>query len=415
MRSLQLPRFGQIMERGVLTEWCVSEGDTFRTGDALYEVETEKSSLTVEAKFDGIVARRMVDEGTEVPVGAVLALCWEPGEEQDPEVLERAARSIGGPGEGDTGEESSESKPAGQGGVTSGDNLPAGTPNGTEGRVRPLASPRVRRLAEQYRVDIAHVTGTGPDGLITEADVKRAASAGHQQDAVDPRADVTVIRPTNVQRTMAEVMRRSWSEIPQFVQTRHFDAGNLVSLRRRFRDMGQDVSFTDLIVYVAARVIRDHPLVNAEFRADGILAYREVNMAVAIETPAGLVTPVLRSAHAHTLGEISDRIRDLADRARGGRLVPADFDGATITLSNLGMFGVEWGTPIINPPQSTVIFVGALRDRLVLRSGAPVAIPEMALSIAFDHRVIDGATAARFTAALCSALQEPDALVPETA
>ena len=207
---------------------------------------------------------------------------------------------------------------------------------------------------------------------------------------------------------MAEAMRRSWANIPQFVQTMHFNAAGLQRARERAREMGQRLTYTDLIVAVAARVIPEHPLVNAEYRPDGVRTFRHVNLAIAIETPAGLVTPIVHRAETLALSATAERIRDLASRARDGGLTPADFDSATISLSNLGMFGVEWGTPLINPPQSAVIFVGAMTERLTLVEGHVVAVPEIALSIAYDHRVVDGATGARFTAALAGALADPD-------
>lgn len=385
MQYLYLPRFGQIMEQGTIVAWHVKEGDSFDTGDVLYEVETEKTVVAYEATFSGTVARLLVAEGDEVPVGTVLAVCWEPGETPDPQRLEAAIREVRGQGTAPAAEK------------------------------RPQISPRARRLAEQHGLDYTAIQGTGPGGIITEADIRRALDeAGSQagDEKEEPgQVPATVIKQTPVQRAMARAMGRSWAEIPQFVQSKRFNAAKLLELRGRLNDSGGAanlrVTLTDLIVYLAARVVARHPLVNATYRDGDVITYKHVNMAIAVETEAGLVTPVLKNAETLSLQETVAGIRELVDRAQRGSLTPGDTQGGTISLSNLGMLGVEWGTPIINPPQSCVIFVGALHDRLLLIDGTPKAVPAITLSIAFDHRVLDGATAARFTSALCEALEEP--------
>ena len=392
MRLLQLPRFGQIMERGTILKWHVADGAAFKTGDVLYEVETEKTTVTVEATFDGVLARRLVPEDENVPVGTILAVCWEAGEEPDPAALERAVHAAAAP------------------------------QAGTTGAAGPRITPRAKRLAEKHGLDYAALTGSGPGGIIQEADVRAALErAGLERRGAAPAATEgegagarggNVLRQTSVQRAMAAAMQRSWNEIPQFVQTRSFDALKLVELREELKAAGRSIGFTDLIAHVAARVVPDHPLVNATYRGDGeVVVHPDVELAVAVETERGLLAPVLHKAQALTLEQTAAALRELTSRARAGTLRPEQAQGGTISLSNLGMFGIEWGTPIINPPQSCVIFVGALRERLVLRDGRPVAMPVAALSIGFDHRVLDGATAARFTADLCAALEDPGAVV----
>ncbi|HEY8450511.1 MAG TPA: dihydrolipoamide acetyltransferase family protein [Bacillota bacterium] len=431
MRFLQLPRFGQIMERGTILAWHVAEGQAFRTGDVIYEVETEKTTVTVEATFDGVLARRLVPEGEEVPVGAVLALCWEPGERQDPAALERALAEAKGARGGDGAAVAATLGAVAQGTAAQGEAAAQGppTPEGAAARhpaaTRPRITPRARRLAEEHGIDYTGLQGSGPGGIIQEEDI-RAILAGRTgtalsqppgRDRVAPATPAPLagegaagrfIRQTPVQQAMAAAMERSWREIPQFVQTRTFEATKLLALREDLQAGGLDVSLTDLIAHVTARVVPEHPLVNATFRGGGeVLVHADVDLAVAMATDRGLVAPVLRRAQTLTLKETMTALRDLAAKARAGTLLLDEARGGTITLSNLGMLGVEWGTPIINPPQSCLVFVGAAREQVALREGRAVAVPVVSLSIAFDHRVLDGATAARFTGALCEALADP--------
>jgi pyruvate dehydrogenase E2 component (dihydrolipoamide acetyltransferase) len=383
------------MQEGTITFWHVSEGDTFDTGDLIYEVETEKSSLGVEAKFDGVLARILVPAGTgsPVPVGTVLALCWDIGEAQDPEVLEQAMADL-------QREAVQETAPA-PGEPVQGKGAPAGVAARPK---RAMAQPRARRLAAELGIEIADVQGTGPGGLITEGDVEDAARA-----KAGPA--YRVIEQTAIQKAMTRAMEQSWREIPQFVQTMRFDASQLLATHATLKESERPVGFTSLVLYLASRVIPEHPLVNAEYRADGMVAYTDVNVAVAIDTPRGLVAPVVQGCQALGLSDIDEAIRGLAERAQANRLVPNDSAGGTITLSNLGMFGVEWGTPLINPPHSAIIFIGAPRERLILADDKVVSVPEIALSIAYDHRVVDGATGARFTVALHDALSAPGQLL----
>lgn len=395
MRTLKLPRFGQIMEEATITFWHVSEGDTFHTGDVLYEVETQKSSLDVEAKFDGVLARILVPAGDRkpIPVGTILALCWDIGEAQDPRTLEQAIRDI-------------KREPVVSPDATPGQVPAAARPQEREARrpQRPKAQPRARRRAAELGIDIGDVRGTGPNDLITLSDVEAAA---------EERAGPTgrVIQQTAIQKAMAQAMEQSWRDVPQFVQTVRFDASELLASHATLKESEEPVGFTSLVMYLAARVIPEHPLVNAEYRPDGIVVYEDVNIAVAIDTPRGLVAPVVKGCQALSLRTADESVRDLVARAGENRLTLDDYAGGTITLSNLGMFGVEWGTPLINPPQSAIIFVGAARERLILSNDGPVNLPEIGLSIAYDHRVVDGATGARFTAALREALSAPAPLL----
>lgn len=428
MRVLQLPRFGQIMERGTIVAWYVVEGQAFRTGDVIYEVETEKTTITVEATFDGILAHRLVQEGEEVPVGAVLALCWEPGEQHDPAALERAIAEVKGGSAGVhaatvTSSASSlpkttipEAAPQGMddgGGVSAQHTRdPAHAKAQESVHLRPRITPRARRLAEEHGIDYTNLYGSGPGGVIHEDDIQ--ALLAKRTDVEPSKPSGRVLRQTPVQQAMASAMTRSWRDIPQFVQTRTFSADKLLALRDQLRTGGLNVSLTDLIAHIMSRVVPKHPLVNATFHDQGnVFVYDDVNLAVAVTTDRGLVTPVLRRAQTLTLQQTTSALRDLIVKARAGKLSPDEVSGGTITLSNLGMFGVEWGTPIINPPQSCLVFVGTVREQVVLKDGRATAISVMSLSIAFDHRVLDGATAARFTEALSNALEDPGDVVQQ--
>lgn len=409
MHKVYLPRLGQTMEKGTVQAWMKEEGDSFEVGDVLYEVETEKVVTEVEAKQPGTLARIVVPEGEERPAGTVLAIAADPGEELSEEEIEAAISEA----DGATGEEPAEA-PAEE-------SVEALASSGGEeatshagGKVR--AMPKARSLAREMGVDLATVEGSGRNGSITVGDVRAAADGGRDEgrDETDATEGPRVAERRSLSglgKTMAEVVSRSWREVPQFVQMVELDASALVERRRAEaeRAEGAAPSYTDLFIEAMVGAVGEEPLANASFADEEIVVYRDVNVSLAVATESGLVVPVVRRAQELSLEDLAAATRGVAEKSREGRLTAEDVEGGTITLSNLGMLGVEAGTPMVTAPQAAVVFAGAIIEKPWVVDGKVEIRPALTLSIGYDHRVLDGATAARFTAALRRRLEGPSA------
>lgn len=401
MHNVYLPRLGQTMENGTVQAWMKGEGDSFEVGDVLYEVETEKVVTEVEAKQPGTLARIVVREGEERPAGTVLAIAADPGEELSEEEIENALA------EADAATDKEAAGEVGQEPARTGEEA---APARAGGKVR--AMPKARKLARELGVDLAAVKGTGRNGSITVGDVRAAADGASDGDetgaAGGPR--VAEKQPLSVLgRTMAEVVSRSWREVPQFVQMVELDASALVERRRAEAESaeGASPSYTDLLIEAMVGAVGEEPLANASFaEGEEIVVYRDVNVSMAVATEAGLVVPVVRRAQELSLEELAAATRGVAGKAREGRLAAEDVEGGTTTLSNLGMLGVEAGTPLVTAPQATVVFAGAVVEKPWAVDGKVELRPALTLSIGYDHRVLDGATAARFTTALRRRLEK---------
>lgn len=386
MHTLMLPRLGQTMEAGTIVTWFVQEGQAYEVGDLLYEVETEKNRVEVEAKLPGTIAKLAVPEDEQVPVGALLAVVADPGEQLSDEQVQAALQAT-------AGQEEVEAAVAPATAAAAADR---GQAAGAARRGPARAMPRAKRLAAELGVDLATVVGTGPDGTITEADVRQA---GEQGVAVRERRPVR-----GIAKAQAEQMTRSW-QIPQFSQDVEVDVGNLRQRRARLRDQGVQATVTDLVIDAVVGAVAKVPEVNSTFTGEEIIVYEPVNVSVAVATDAGLVVPVLHDCQAKSLKERAAGLTAIAARARAGALTPEDSTGGTITVSNLGTAGVETGVPLLNAPQACIVFTGATVDKPVVRDGQVTIRPMMHVVIAYDHRVLDGLTASRFTAAVREALE----------
>jgi pyruvate dehydrogenase E2 component (dihydrolipoamide acetyltransferase) len=359
----------------------------------LYEVETEKNQVEVEAKLPGTLAMLAVPEGEQVAVGTLLAVVADPGEDLTDEQVRSALR----PGEGREaqGEPAATPAPAASAATAAAPVAPAtAAPRG--GRRGGRAMPRAKRLAAQLGIDVGALTGTGPDGAVTEADVRAAAKTGV---AIRERR---LLR--GIAKAQAEQMTRS-REIPQFSQDVEVDVGNLRERRARLRDEGIAATVTDLVIDAVVGAVAEVPEANSSFAGEEIVLYEPVNVSVAVATDAGLVVPVLHDCHATDLEARVAALAATAERARAGSMTPEDSAGGTITVSNLGTAGVQTGVPLINAPQACIVFTGATVDKPVVRDGQVTVRPMMHVVIAYDHRILDGVTAARFTAAVREALE----------
>jgi pyruvate dehydrogenase E2 component (dihydrolipoamide acetyltransferase) len=385
-----MPALEMAQETGKIVSWLKQEGDAIAKGEPLLAVETDKAVVEIEATADGVLVGIKSREGDEVPVGVTIAWIVAPGEQPPVEsaIAAPSARKV-------------TERPA----ATSPTPAPAETA-APEGGAR--ISPKARRLAKERGVDIDRIRGTGPDGTITSEDVL-AAEALPAAAAPGGEAPAAL---SAVARLMAERTTQSWTQVPHFFLVRELDAGALLQARERLgpaieASRGVKLTHTDLLVALTARVLTKHPKVNASWAGNAIRLNPHVNISVAMAVTDGVVGAVIPDADRATLADIALQRRDLTERARSGRLRPADLVAGTFTVTNLGMFNVDAFSAIIVPPQAASLAVGRIADRVVPVNGQPGIRPLMTLTLSGDHRVIDGAQAAVFLADLAEAIRAP--------
>ena len=394
--SVVMPALEMAQETGKLIAWRKQEGDRVTKGEPLLEIETDKAVVEVEAPADGILAGIKASAGEDIPVGQTIAWIVAPGE----------APPI----------ENESTTPAARAGSHAKAEPPQVVPALASSSARPPASsarisPKARRLAKELGVDISTLRGSGSDGEILASDVQEAAAApATSSDAEKKSGSVEV--PSSLGRIMAERTTQSWTTVPHFFVSREVDATALNAYRDHILSEIESahhvrISHTDLLVALTARVLLKNPRLNASWTAEGIRLHDHVNMGIAIAVNDGVVAAVIPNAHSASLADIAIQRRDVAERARAGKLRPADIADATFTISNLGMYQVDQFSAIITPPQAAILAVGAIVDRVVPVHGQIEVRPVMTLTLSCDHRVADGARAARFLSDLTEAVQGP--------
>ncbi len=393
--SVVMPALEMAQETGKLLAWRKKEGDHVSKGEPLLEIETDKAVVEVEAPADGILAGVKASEGADIPVGQTIAWIVAPGEAvpTDAEPATPAARA------------SSQAKA----------DLPQAAPVAVPSAGAASSakiSPKARRLAKELAVDIATVHGSGTGGEILASDIQAAADSATVTAVVTLQKSGKIEVPTSLGRIMAERTTQSWTTVPHFFVSRDIDATALNKYRNRVVSEIENsheirVTHTDLLVALVARALLKHPRLNASWSSDGIHLHEYVNMGVAIAVNDGVVAAVIHNAHAASLADIAMQRRDVAERARAGKLRPADISSATFTISNLGMYKVDQFSAIITPPQAAILAVGRIADRVVAVEGKPAVRPVMTLTVSCDHRVADGARAALFLDDLAEAMREP--------
>ena len=387
--SVVMPALELAQETGKVLAWIKKEGDKVSKGEPLVEIETDKVSFELEALADGILAGVRSREGDVVPVGQIIAWLVAPGEQPPAHTeADTAAQAMAGQARPQT----ASSAPAAAA-------APAAAPAAAASGGGPRISPKARKIAQEKGVDITKIRGTGPDGQITGDDVLKAAEGTTAQPAAESAALSTIAR------LMAERTTQSWTTVPHFFLTRDVDAGALNDAREH---LGRDkFTHTDFLIALVARVLLDHPKMNASWTGSGIHLNPAVNISMAIAVPEGVVGAVIPNAATTPIAEIATQRKDLAERAKAGRLRPADVAGGTFTISNLGMFGIDAFSAIITPPQAAILAVGRITDRVVAVNGQPAVRPVMTITLSSDHRVVDGAQAAVFLNDLAGALANP--------
>jgi pyruvate dehydrogenase E2 component (dihydrolipoamide acetyltransferase) len=400
--SVVMPALEMAQETGKLISWLKKEGDSISKGEPLLEIETDKAVMEIESPADGILAGVKVQAGADVPVGQTIAWIVAPGEA--PPTEEVASTS----GRKNT---VAPSTPAATSSLTSSTAPDLSTVSKSLSQRAPQPpnqsarlSPKARRLASERGVDLASVRGSGPGGEILASDILAAEETKTESSHVSTASPIA--------RLMAERTTQSWTTVPHFFLAREVDAGPLNEARQKLtpeieHSNGVKLTVTDLLVALVARVLRKHPRVNASWGSEGIRDNPDINIGLAMAVEDGIVAPVLHEADKTKLPEIAVQRRDLTERARGGKLRPADLTGGTFTISNLGMLGVDAFTAIIIQPQAAILAVGAISDRVVPVDGRPGIRPMMTLTLSSDHRLVDGARAAEFMRDLAGAIGNP--------
>ena len=427
-----MPALSPTMTEGTLAKWHVKEGDEVTSGDVIAEIETDKATMEVEAVDEGKVGRILVDEGTEgVAVNAPIALLLEDGE--DASALDAAASDGNGaaapaPAAPETPPAAPSVEPQAQPQAAA---APAPQPaapaaSGANG-ARLFASPLAKRMAAQSGLDLGAISGSGPHGRIVKRDVEAAlaggapaAAAPAPQAAAAPAPVPVEAQPfepefeleplTSMRRTIAQRLQQSKQTVPHFYLTVDCEIDALLDLRKRLNDKADGaykLSVNDLIIKICGVALRKVPAANASYSDEGLKLYKSADVSVAVAIDGGLITPVIRDAGNKGLEVISAEMKDLAARAREGKLMPEEYQGGTFSISNLGMYGIKQFDAVINPPQGAILAVGAGEQRPVVRDGALAVATVMSCTLSCDHRVVDGAVGAEYLAAFKAMVEEP--------
>ena len=466
--EVTMPRLSDSMEEGTVVEWLVAEGDAVKRGQPIVEIETDKATMPFEAEQDGVLLKILVPAGDAAALGAAICVIGEAGEElpaggdaaTPAGVSAGAAAGDGGsvsdfaisadaptsPSYAEAAESPSQapaSAPVANGAGGAATLTPPVAPNGRTGRVP--ASPLARRVAASLGIDLAAVHGSGPGGRVVRADVEAAAAAPAQaapalapapvdrpapaeaveaaaapepqpapvaaSTAVDTRkGNVETHKPTRLQQTVARRMAESRATVPEFELRAEVDMGACVELREQLRSLGADPlpSYNDMIVKAASVALREFPRVNGAYKDGAFEHYERVNVGVAVAADDALVVPTVADADKKSLGEIARITRQLAAKVRDGSVTPPELSGGTFTVSNLGMFGIDSFSAVINAPQAAILAVGAMKKKPVVDEADQVVVrPMLTLTLACDHRILYGADGARVLSRLRDLLEQP--------
>jgi len=445
MTDIIMPKMGDAMTEGKVIRWYKNAGDTVKKGEPVLEIETDKVNLDLEAEEDGVLGEHVVEPGSTVEVGGLLATLGGDGAESAPKVRskEAAKKEPSKPAAAEKAEEKGSEKPEAAGeGEKKEAAAPAAKAGGTqreEGKQmeragaeddsgeRVRSSPLARKMARQLGVELGGVRGSGPSGRIIAADVEGAARTGPATGKQIPFPKEAFRKPSlppvqalqkreiplsAMRRTIAKRLVESISSVPHFYLTVELDVTELTSLRTQLGEIdGMKASVNDFVIRAVALALRHHPNVNASFGSEAITQHGEINVGVAVATPEGLITPVIRNAQTRSIPEIAAEVRALVEKVKNRKLRPEEYQGSTITISNLGMFGVEEFTAIINPPNSAILAVGAAISKPVVLDGQVVVRERMKVTMSCDHRAIDGAAGAEFLRTLRTYIEQPLRLI----
>jgi pyruvate dehydrogenase E2 component (dihydrolipoamide acetyltransferase) len=436
------------MEEGRLTKWLKNEGDAIKSGDVLAEVETDKAIMDLVARGDGILRKRLANEGDASPVGTLIAVIAPADENIDQIIAQAGGGSAPAPAAAPPAPAQAEAPAAepAEGGVAVAAPPAAASPppaaaasppaaaapppppppppvDGANGRQR--SSPLARRLATERGIELSLVRGSGPGGRIVKRDIESAmaaaqarpkpaaATAAPAKRLISREGDYQDIPLSQIRKTIARRLVESIGPVPTFYLTTEFDMVRASEMRAALKEIGDEfkVSFNDIVIKAVANALADHPEVNAHWMVDHIRHFNRVHIGMAVAIEEGLITPVIFDADRKTLPEISREAKQLAELARNRRLTPPQYTGSTFSVSNLGMLDIDHFTAIINPPEAGILAIGAVTAKPVVVDGNIVVRQRMQVTMSCDHRVIDGATGARFLQALRRLIENPLLLV----
>jgi len=421
-----MPALSPTMEKGTLAKWLVKEGDTVESGDVIAEIETDKATMEVESIDDGTVAKILVSEGSEdVPVGQIIAVLAEEGEDvADVSVSKNKADTIA------VEQPEAVTAPVATSAPSTSAAKPVAAPLAVSND-RIKASPLAKRIAKQSGLDLSSISGTGPHGRIVKRDVENAsvsAAPAPSTTAVEPAVSPTPAsapvtygphddipyheeRLSGMRKVIAKRLTESKTTVPHFYLTIECELDALLAQRKelnaKLADSGGKISVNDFIIRATALALKKVPAANVQFAGDKMYWYERADISVAVAVEGGLVTPVVRGADSKGLAEISADVKELAGKARDGKLMPEDYAGGTISISNLGMYGIKEFSAVINPPQGAILAIGAGEQRPVVKDGALGVASVMTVTMSCDHRAIDGAVGAEFLAAFKGFIQDP--------
>lgn len=427
--EILMPALSPTMTEGNLVAWLKAEGDTISPGEVIAEIETDKATMEVEAVDEGVLGKILVAAGTEgVSVNAAIAILLEEGEDKS-SIKDNAYGS-------DQIEvqntQNSEQKSEGQPDInepktgkviSENTKVPLGKMQSplivNQDDVRVAASPLARRMAEHAGLDLAKISGSGPNGRIIKADIDQVLSQDNAlklppvstvtSPSIEPSAQYDAIPNNSMRKVIASRLTESKQAAPHFYMTVDCNVDALKQVRMELNEKveGTKISINDLIIRASAIALKQVPEANASWTEEATLVYKTIDISVAVAIEGGLITPIIRDAGAKGVKEISVKMKDLANRAREGKLMPEEYQGGTFSISNLGMYGVKEFSAVINPPQGAILAIGAAEERPIIKDGAVAAATLMTCTLSVDHRVVDGAVGARFLSAFKRLIEDP--------
>lgn len=430
--EVMMPKLSPTMEEGQLSRWLKKEGDRVSMGEPLAEIDTDKATMEMQALSSGVLRKILIKEGESAPLGQLIAIIGEPDEDISGIESKVAGATPEPQAESEPKAEPAASEPAAPATPTTArteDNGHQGEVVQSQASGRLIVSPLAARMAAEAGIDLRTLAGSGPGGRIIKRDIE-AAISGKAAPAAAATPRLRVVPPTQkgaapgasafhdepisvMRKTIANRLVTSIGPVPHFFLTTEIEMDRAVEMRQSIKALDPDlkISINDIIIKVAAAALLQHPQVNASYQEKAVRYYEQADIGVAVAIEEGLITPVVRAANQKSLSEIAQEVRDLAERARARKLLPEEYTGASFSISNLGMFGIDEFTAIINPPEGAILAVGAVSARPVVRNDQIVVRQMMRVTMSCDHRVIDGATGAKFLQAFKKILENPLYLV----